>query len=77
MKLLDFLTSTRRPPDGTPKLSPQQVMNAIWSLNRPTAPYHIVSGRAEGVDLIAEWKIVDAQWFEAFAKAGIQYRAFS
>ena len=40
-------------------------------LNRPSAPYQIVDGKAKGVDLIAEWKIVDAQWYEIFAKANL------
>jgi len=30
-----------------------------------------VDGRAENVDLIAEWKIVEATWFEIFAKANL------
>ena len=71
MSLLDFLTSTRRPPAGTKKLSQQEVRDALMSLNRPTAPYHLIDGQAEGVDLIAEWKIVDAQWYQVFAKAGL------
>ena len=41
------------------------------ALNRPTAPYRILDGRSENVDLIAEWKIVDAQWYEIFAKANL------
>jgi hypothetical protein len=41
------------------------------NLNRPTAPYQIVDGKAEGVDLIAEWKIVDAKWYEIFARASL------
>ncbi|MCJ7433097.1 MAG: hypothetical protein MUO77_06375, partial [Anaerolineales bacterium] len=47
----------------------QAVYDRIMALNRPTAPYQIIDGRAKGVDLIAEWKIVDAQWYEIFAKA--------
>jgi hypothetical protein len=53
-------------------LSPPEVIDAILALNRPTAPYQIVDGQAEGVDLIAEWKIVDARWVEIFAKAGLK-----
>lgn len=34
----------------------------LMALNRPTAPYQIIDGASENVDLIAEWKIVDAQW---------------
>lgn len=51
--------------------SSQQVYDRIMTLNRSTAPYQIIDGRAKGVDLIAEWKIVDAQWYEIFAKANL------
>ncbi|HEX7540563.1 MAG TPA: hypothetical protein VF352_00415 [Anaerolineales bacterium] len=56
---------------NVPALPPQEVLNRLLRLNRPTAPYHIVDGRAENVDLIAEWKIVDAAWYEIFAKANL------
>jgi hypothetical protein len=71
MKLLDLLTSTRRPAAGTPVSSPQEVLDRLMGLNRSTAPYQIMEGSAEKVDLIAEWKIVDARWHEIFAKAGL------
>lgn len=71
MKLLDLLTSTRRPAADTPASSPQEVLDRLRGLNRPTAPYQIVDGASEKVDLIAEWKIVDAQWYEIFGKAGL------
>ena len=69
--MFDFLTSTKRPAPGTPVLPAQQVVERLRALNRPTAPWGVVDGRAEGVDLIAEWKIVDARWYEVFAKAGL------
>ena len=50
----------------------QEVLAALMALNRATAPYRLIDGREEGVDLIAEWKIVDAQWYEIFAKAGLK-----
>lgn len=71
MGLFDFFTSTRRPSAATPVLSAQQVREKLLALNRPTAPYHLVDGKSEGADLIAEWKIVDAKWFEIFGKAGL------
>lgn len=55
-----------------PAKPPQEVINSLMALNRETAPFQIIDGRAEGVDLIAEWKIVDAQWYEIFAKAGLE-----
>jgi hypothetical protein len=51
--------------------STQGVYDRIMALNRPTAPYQIIDGRAKDVDLIAEWKIVDARWYEIFAKANL------
>ena len=69
--MFDFLTSTKRPASGTPVLPARQVIERLIALNRPTAPWGVVDGRSEGVDLIAEWKIVDARWYEIFAKAGL------
>lgn len=71
MGLFDFFTSTRRPNAATPVLPAKQVRDKLLALNRVTAPYHLVDGTSEGVDLIAEWKIVDAKWFEIFGKAGL------
>lgn len=71
MGMFDFLTSTKRPSAGTPVRSPPEVLNALMSLNRTTAPYRLIDGKSEQVDLIAEWRIVDAQWYEVFAKAGL------
>ncbi len=48
-----------------------EVIGRLKALNRVTAPWAIVDGASEGVDLIAEWKIVDARWYEIFAKAGL------
>jgi hypothetical protein len=61
----------KKPASNTSALSPQEVVNRVLALNRPTAPYQIVDGKAENVDLIAEWKIVDAKWYEVFAKASL------
>ena len=71
MGILDSLSSTKRPPPGTPVFPKDRLLASLQSLNRPTAPYHIVDGSGEKVDLIAEWRIVDAQWYEIFAKASL------
>ena len=71
MGLFDFFTSTKRPPSGTPVRSREEVLEKLRGLNRPTAPFQLVDGQSEGVDLIAEWRIVDAKWYEVFAKAGL------
>jgi hypothetical protein len=72
MGLLDWLTGTKRPDAGVETCSAAEVRERILAINRPTAPFRIVDGSEEGVDLIAEWKIVDAQWYEIFAKAGLE-----
>ena len=71
MGLFDFLTSTKRPASGTPVLSPDEVRKRLLDLNRPSAPYQLIDGASEGVDVIAEWKIVDASWREIFGKASL------
>ena len=71
MGLFDFFSSTRRPAAGTPVLPQQELLDRLMALNRPTAPYRLVDGIAEKVDLVAEWRIVDAQWYEIFGKAGL------
>jgi len=69
--IFDFLTSTKRPPSGMAALPADEVRKRLVSLNRPTAPYCIIDGASEGVDVITEWKIVDASWYEVFGKAGL------
>ena len=71
MKLLDFFSSSRRPKEGTPSVPAQELRERLLALNRSSAPFQIVDGSPEGVDLIAEWKIVDAEWVEIFSKAGL------
>jgi len=61
----------KKPSAIIPALPAQELKARLLGLNRPTAPYQIVDGSAEGVDLIAEWKIVDARWYEVFAKASL------
>lgn len=52
-------------------LTLEEVKGRILALNRDTAPYQIIDGAAEKADLIAEWKVVDAKWYEIFAKANL------
>src|SRR5688500_6557752 len=61
----------KKPNKNTPVLSVEEVRQRLLALNRETAPYQIRDGSSEGVDLIAEWKIVDAKWYEIFAKANL------
>jgi hypothetical protein len=72
MGLWDKLMSTRRPEPGTAACPAAEVRERLLAINRPTAPFQVIDGSEEGVDLIAEWKIVDARWYEIFARAGLE-----
>ena len=61
----------KKPDKNTPVIPAGEVRQRLLALNRETAPYQIIEGAAENVDLIAEWKIVDARWYEIFAKANL------
>jgi len=56
---------------NTLALSVEDIRQRLLALNRETAPYQIIDGASQNVDLIAEWKIVDAKWYELFAKANL------
>ena len=71
MGAFDFLSGTKRPAAGVPALPAPAVIERLLSMNRPSSPWQVISGAAENVDLIAEWKIVDARWYEIFAKASL------
>ena len=72
MGLFDWLTGNKPAPEGVKHQSEKMLRKSLMAVNRPKAPFRVRDGRAEGVDLVAEWKIVDAEWYEVFAKAGVQ-----
>ncbi len=72
MGIFDFLTGRKAPPAGTPQANEAELRAAFLALNRPSAPFEVREGGPEGADLVAEWRIVDAKWYEIFAKAGLK-----
>jgi hypothetical protein len=72
MGWFDWLTGNKPAPKGVRKCSEKMLRTHLMAINRPKSPFRIRDGKPEGVDLVAEWKIVDAKWYEAFAKAGIK-----
>jgi hypothetical protein len=68
---MGLFRSGKKPDKNTPVLSADEVRQRLLALNRESAPYQIVDGQSQKVDLIAEWKIVDAQWYAVFAKANL------
>jgi hypothetical protein len=57
---------------GAEVLTAAAVKERILGVNRQTAPFRIVDGALHKVDLVAEWKIVDAEWQQIFSRAGLK-----
>ncbi|WP_210530014.1 hypothetical protein [Rubellimicrobium arenae] len=72
MGLLDLITGRKAPPEGIPRSGAAELRTALLDLNRDTAPFVVRAGGPEDADITAEWRIVDAQWYEIFAKAGVK-----
>ena len=75
MGWFDWLTGSKSAPAGVQRQPVGELRRRLLAVNRDTAPFVVRDGAVEGVDLVAEWKIVDARWYEIFAKAGLE-RAF-
>ena len=69
MGLLDMFTGSKGPAAGAAKIPASDLRTALLALNRDTSPWIVRDGAPENCDLVAEWKIVDARWYEIFAKA--------
>ena len=72
MGMFDWLTGSKSAPSGVARQPSSALRQQLLAINRDTAPFTIRDGAPEGVDLVAEWKIVDARWYEIFAKAGLE-----
>lgn len=73
MGLLDKLTGTRPAKSGVEPVPVDELRAALLSLSRPSAPWHVRQGGAEDkCDLVAEWRIVDAEWSGIFSDYGLK-----
>lgn len=73
MGLFDKLKGVRKPDEGVAPLPPDELKMKLLGLNSDQVPFSLTPGPGgkEG-DVVAQWKIVDAQWLEIFAKASLQ-----
>lgn len=71
MGLFDWMTGSKAAPAGVVRQPAALLRQAMLASNRDTAPFLVRDGAPEGVDLVAEWRIVEARWYEIFAKAGL------
>lgn len=72
MGFLDRLTGTRPPKSGVTPVPVGDLRSMLLGLTRPTAPWHVRDGAQDGCDLVAEWRIVDAEWSGVFSDYGLK-----
>lgn len=72
MGMFDWLTGSKSAPSGVARQPASALRQQLLAINRDTAPFIVRDGAPENCDLVAEWKIVDARWYEIFAKAGLE-----
>ncbi len=73
MGFLDKLKGVKGPVEGAALAGPEELQQKLLALNADQVPFTVAPGPGgEEGDLIVEWKIVDAQWYEIFAKAGLE-----
>ena len=70
MGLFDRLKGVKRPEEGTPALDRAEVERRLLALSTDQVPFTVQPGVESDLDV--EWRIVDAQWYEIFAKAGLE-----
>jgi len=62
----------KKPATNIPAIPAGEMKARLLGLNRPSAPFRIVDGQTEGVDLVAEWKIEEPSWYEIFDEANLE-----
>lgn len=73
MGFLDKLKGVKGPVEGVAPVGRDDLSGKLLGLNNDQVPFTVAPGPGgEDGDLIAEWKIVDAQWYQIFAKAGLE-----
>ncbi len=70
MGFLDFLRGVKRPEDGVAAVPRGELEQRLLAINNEQVPFTVAPG--EESDIEAQWKIVDADWYEIFAKAGLE-----
>jgi hypothetical protein len=73
MGLLDKLKGIQRPDPGTTSVPAGELRDRLLGLNQEQVPFTIGPGdESDDADVVAGWKIVDAAWYEVFARAGLE-----
>ncbi|MDJ1131297.1 hypothetical protein [Streptomyces iconiensis] len=74
MGFFDRLTGTRRPGGEVAPRPAEDIRELLLGLNGPDVPYVVRDGAPEGVDLVAEWRLLEPAWQTFFARAQLSRR---
>ncbi len=76
MGFMDAIKGIKRPDAGVAPVSKDELAKKIMALGGEKVPFKL-SGSDE-TDILVELKVVDAEWYEIFAKAGLEktYRIY-
>jgi hypothetical protein len=72
MGLLDKLKGSKPAKPGAAPVGVEDRRSALLGFNRATAPWQVRDGAEDGCDLVAEWRIVDAEWQGIFFQYGLE-----
>ena len=70
MGFFDFLTGVKRPEPGVAPIGRDELAKKIGALSGDKTPFTVKS--SDETDLVVEQNIVNAKWYEIFAKAGLK-----
>jgi hypothetical protein len=67
------LKGVREPTEGLAPVPPEELRRRLLALNNAEVPFTLGPGAGgKDGDVVAQWKIVDANWYEIFAKASLK-----
>ncbi len=69
MGIMDFIRGVKRPDEDSVIITEPELRDRLLAMNDERLPFAIRPGDIG--ELEAEWKIVDASWYEIFGKAGL------
>lgn len=73
MGLFDKLTGTQHPPDGVSPVPGEELRAALLGVNQSDVPYVIRNGGGKQYDLVAEWRLTEPAWQQAFVRSQITH----
>src|SRR5262245_24727078 len=72
MGIFDKLKGIKEPAEGTPVQPGAHLYQWLLGLGGEQVPFSVAPDASGTGDLVLEWKIVDAAWYEIFGKAGLE-----